>query len=64
MAGANAMTMPNRPMAEPRRSGGKVSMSTVMTMGIKNARAGCLQQTASEQHGEIGTPTREAPNRR
>ena len=34
-AGAKAMTMPNRPLAKPRFSGGNVSMMTVMTMGIR-----------------------------
>ena len=54
MAGANAMTMPNRPMAEPRRSGGKVSMSTVMTMGIRMpAPAACSKRPASST-GKLG----------
>ena len=54
MAGANAMTMPNSPMADPRRSGGKVSMSTVMTIGIKiPAPAACSKRPASST-GKLG----------
>ena len=48
MAGANAMTMPKMPMAEPRRSGGNVSMSTVMTIGMRMpAPAACSKRPTS-----------------
>ena len=35
MAGAKAITKPKMPMAEPRRSTGNTSMSTVMVTGMR-----------------------------
>ena len=44
-AGAKAITMPNSPLAKPRLSGGKVSMMTVMTMGMRMpAPAACSRR--------------------
>ena len=45
MAGAKAMTRPKMPMAEPRRSTGNTSMSTVMVTGIRMpAPAACTRR--------------------
>ena len=47
-AGANAMTMPNTPMAVPRRSTGNVHMSTVITSGMRMpAPAAWIRRPAS-----------------
>ena len=48
MAGPNAMTMPNRPMAVPRLSTGNVHMSTVITSGMRMpAPAACTRRPSS-----------------
>ena len=53
-AGANAMTMPNTPMAVPRRSMGNVHMSTVITSGMRMpAPAAWIKRPASNT-GKFG----------
>ena len=48
MAGPNAMTMPNRPMAVPRFSRGNTSKITVNTMGMDMpVQAACSTRPSS-----------------
>ena len=62
MAGANAMTMPKIPIAEPRRSTGKVSMSTVMTIGIRMpAPAACRRRPMSSTAKSGAMPAMRLP---
>lgn len=57
--GANAMTMPNTPMAVPRRSMGNVHMSTVITSGMRMpAPAAWIKRPASST-GKFGSPGRQ-----
>ena len=63
MAGPNAMTMPNRPMAVPRLSTGNVHMSTVITRGMRMpAPAACTSRPSSSTTKLGPQPARKLPN--
>ena len=54
MAGPKAITTPNIPIAVPRRSTGNMSMSTVITIGIRiPAPAACAKRPISKR-GKFG----------
>ena len=62
IAGANAMTTPNRPIALPRLSTGKVSMSTVITIGMRMpAPAACSKRPASSTGNDGPQPASRLP---
>ena len=54
MAGANAITMLNSPMAVPRFSTGNVSMRTVMTMGMRMPAPAACTRRPSSSTGKLG----------
>ena len=62
IAGAKAMTMPKMPIAEPRRSTGKVSIRTVMTIGMRMpAPAACSKRPISSTAKSGAMPAMRLP---